>query len=316
MDIDFRLLRQAVALAEHRSFSRAAEALEISQPSLSRGIKELEARVGLPLFDRRRSGHAPTDFGRVFLEHAGHLLAGADDLDREVAQARGLVAGGLSIGFGAYAAELLAPACASRFAAANPGIRLRVRHEVPIAMPRLLRSRALDLAVGESSVLADDDAVEEIASLAPVQGHAIVRAGHPLTRRSRPTVGDLLAYPYAQVVMLPPRVLRPILAARGSAATSTFPAVECASVGMATRIVASSDAFTFASLGMIRTELRDGRLVPILRADWMRTAWSVVRLRGRIPSAAARDMVDVIRQAHDALLREEAALRRGSLDGD
>ncbi|MFM1991050.1 MAG: hypothetical protein RJA99_4007 [Pseudomonadota bacterium] len=315
MNVDLRLLRQALALAEHRSFSRAAEALDISQPALSRAIKELETRVGLPLFDRRRSGHAPTDFGRVFLEHASHLIAGADDLDREVAQARGLVAGGLSIGFGAYAAELLAPACASRFAATHPGIRLRVRQEVPVAIPRLLRSRTLDLAVAESSVLAEDEAVEEIASLAPVQGHAIVRAGHPLTRKARPTIDDLLAYPYAQVVMLPPRVLRPILAARGSTATSTFPALECASVGMATRIVASTDAFTFASLGMIRADLRDGRLVPILQADWMRTAWSIVRLRGRIPPNAVRDMVDVIREAHDALAREEAALSRERLGG-
>jgi len=309
VQFDLRLLRQALALAEHRSFSRAADALDVSQPSLSRGIKELETRVGLPLFDRRRSGHAPTDFGRVFLEHAAQMLAGAVDLEREVAQAKGLVAGEISVGFGAYAAELLAPACAPRFAATHPGIRLRVRQEVPVAMPRLLRSRTLDLAVAESSVLSDDEAVEEIAALEPVPGHAVVRRGHPLTRVARPTLADLLAFPYVQVVMLPPRVLKPILAARGSAAVPPFPAIECPSVGMAARIVATTDAFTFASLGMVRAELRTAQLVPILHADWMRTAWSIVRLRGRVLPPAVRDMVEVIGQAHVELLREEAALR-------
>jgi DNA-binding transcriptional LysR family regulator len=265
--------------------------------------------VGLPLFDRRRSGHAPTDFGRVFLEHAAQMLAGAVDLEREVAQAKGLVAGEISVGFGAYAAELLAPACAPRFAATHPGIRLRLRQEVPVAMPRLLRSRTLDLAVAESSVLADDEAVEEIAALEPVPGHAVVRRGHPLTRVARPTLADLLAFPYVQVVMLPTRVLKPILAARGSAAMPPFPAIECPSVGMAARIVATTDAFTFASLGMVRAELRTAQLVPILQADWMRTAWSIVRLRGRVLPPAVRDMVEVIGQAHVELLREEAALR-------
>ena len=310
MHVDLRLLRQALALAEHRSFSRAAEALDISQPSLSRGIKELETRVGLPLFDRRRSGHAPTDFGRVFLEHAAQLVAGAVDLEREVAQAKGLASGEVSIGFGAYAAELLAPACVPRFTATHPGIRLRLRQEAPGAMSRLLRSRTLDLVVGESSVLADDEAVEEIAALEPVHGHAIVRGGHPLTRRTRPTLADLLEFPYAQVVMLPPRALKPILAARGSAATPPFPAIECPSLGMAARIVATTDAFTFASLGMVRAELRAARMVPILQADWMRTAWSIARLRGRILPPAVRDMVEVIRQAHADLLREEAVLHR------
>jgi hypothetical protein len=64
------------------------------------------------------------------------------------------------------------------------------------------------------------------SAFAPVPGRAIVRRGHPLTRRARPSLVDLLAFPYAQVVMLPTRVLKPILAARGRAATPPFPAIE------------------------------------------------------------------------------------------
>ena len=111
MSIDLRLLRHAQALAEHGSFSRAAEALDIAQPSLSRGIKELETRVGLPLFIRSRSGHEPTDFGRVFLQHAAEVLSQVGDLEREVALAKGLGTGEVAVGLGCTW-----PRCSDRFA--------------------------------------------------------------------------------------------------------------------------------------------------------------------------------------------------------
>jgi DNA-binding transcriptional LysR family regulator len=309
MQIDLRLLRQAQALAEYGNFSRAAESLNIAQPSLSRGIKELEARVGLPLFERRRSGHRPTDFGRVFLDHAAELLAGLGDLEREVARAKGLVTGEIGVGFGAYAAEVLAPICAPAFVAAHPSLRLRVRMEEPAALARCLRSRAIDLAVGEASVLAEDESVEVVCTLEPVAGYVVVRSGHPLTRRSSFELSELLAYPFAQVVMLPTRVLRPILAARQDTRLPVFPAIECPSVHLAARIVASTDAFTFASLGMLRPQLEHGELVPLHQASWMRTDWVVGRLRQRVLSPPMAAMVEALQRAHTAILTEEAALR-------
>ena len=309
MHIDFRLLRQAQALAEHGSFSRAAEALNIAQPSLSRGIKELEARVGLPLFERRRSGHQPTDFGRVFLDHAAQLLAGVGDLEQEVARVKGLVTGELAVGFGAYAAEALAPVCAPVFVSKHPSLRLRVRMEEPSAMARSLRARTIDLAVGESSVLADDDAIEVMATLAPLTGYVVVRAGHPLTRQPHPAMSDVLAYPFAQVVMLPARLLKPMLAARGAASLPGFPAIECPSFNLAARIVATTDAFTFASLGTLREAMNRGELVPLLQAPWLHAEWSIARLRRRIMSPAMSDMVEALQHAHVQLLSDESVLR-------
>jgi DNA-binding transcriptional LysR family regulator len=309
MTFDLRLLRQAQALAKHRSFSRAAEALELSQPSLSRGIKELEGRVGLPLFERRRSGHVPTDFGRVFLEHAEQLLADLGDLEQEVARAKGLMVGEISVGFGAYAAEALASVAAPRFATTHPGMRLRVRMEEPAAMARSLRSRTIDLAVGESSVLAEDDSIELIATLEPMAGYVVVRAGHPLARRPSAELKEVLAYPFAQVVMLPTRVLRPLLSARGDASLPGFPAFECPSFGLAARLLASTDAFCFASLSMIRGELERGELVPILQAPWLSTAWGIAQLRRRILSPDMLDMVEELQRTHRQVLEDERSLR-------
>jgi len=314
MPIDLRLLRQAQALAEHGSFRRAAESLKIAQPSLSRGIKELEEQVGLPLFTRSRTGHEPTDFGRVFLQHAIAVLAGAGELDREIATAKGLAAGEISVAMGPYVAEILAPLCAARFCAAHPGMRLRILMNDPAAAFRSLRAGTVDLAIAEHSVLAGDDDLEFIARLPPIAGYVIVRAGHPLTERPRVDIADALDYPFAQVVMLPPRVLKPILdarratSARDARPSPPFPAVQCPTAQLAVRIVANSNAFTFATLGMVRHELERREIVPLFPAPWLRVEWGLVRSRKRSMSPAMNALAGELQRTYSEVLREETLL--------
>ena len=83
MALELQQLRQVVALAEHRSFVRAAAALHISQPALSRSIQHLERRFGSSLFVRSSSGVVPTDLGRLYIERARDLLRMADELEGE-----------------------------------------------------------------------------------------------------------------------------------------------------------------------------------------------------------------------------------------
>jgi len=314
MKIKLHLLRQARALAEHGNFSRAAAALNLSQPALSRSIKELEAQVGLQLFLRSRSSLELSDFGRVFMQHAANLILGAEDLEREVALARGLATGEISVGLGPYGMATLAPICVPAFAAAYPGVRLRILADTPSMLGRLVRMRALDLAVAEASVLESDEDLELVATLDPLPGYLVVRAGHPLTRRARISLADALEYPFAQVVMLPPRVLKPILASRHAMPASAgpsvpFPAIECPTLGLAADIVAKSDAFTFTSLGTVRAGLELGRFVAVLQEPWMHSSWAVVRLRKRTMSPAMTAFVEQLELANREVAREEARLR-------
>jgi DNA-binding transcriptional LysR family regulator len=314
MSIDLRLLRQAQALAEYGSFRRAAESLKIAQPSLSRGIKELEDQVGLPLFTRSRTGHEPTDFGRVFLQHALAVLAGANELDREIAMARGIAAGETTVAMGPYVADLLAPACAARFLAAHPAGRLRILTSDPGAAFRSLRAGTVDLAVAEQSMLADDEDLEFIARLPPIAGHVVVRSGHPLASKPGAGIAEALDYPFAQVVMLPPRALKPILAARrappaGDARpTPPFPALQCPTAHLAVRVVAESDAFTFATLGMVRNALERGEVVPLFQAPWIRVEWALARARKRSMSPSMATVAEAIQQAHAEVVQEENLL--------
>ena len=78
LDLDLRLVRYFTVVAEHRHFGRAAEALRVAQPSLSRQIRHLEQQLGARLLDRTPQGSRLTEAGEVFLPQARALLRSAD----------------------------------------------------------------------------------------------------------------------------------------------------------------------------------------------------------------------------------------------
>lgn len=313
MSIDLRLIRYAAALAEHGSFTRAADALGIAQPTLSRGIKDLESQVGLPLFTRSPHGAEATDFGYLFLQQAAAVSAQVADLEREVALAKGVQKGELAVGFGPYAAELLLPHALPRFVSAHPAVRIRIQVDSLEVLGRALRQRALDLVIGESTILEDDESIDIFEPLEPVKGYLFARAGHPFTMAGV-SPRDLLDYPLIQVSRLPPRGLKPLLEALGVPSTAGLarpvPAIECPTVPLAVATVIGSDALMMASLGMMKRELELGRVIPLFHESWMHTSWAFMKLRHRSLSPAATAFLAALRAAQAASVEEEAVLER------
>ena len=103
---ELRLLRHALALARYRNFARAAEALHLTQPSLSRSIAVLEKDLGVRLFDRSKSGVRPTAYGELLLQRGAALVGGEDELRREIQLLAGLETGTLCIGAGPYPPDI------------------------------------------------------------------------------------------------------------------------------------------------------------------------------------------------------------------
>ncbi len=313
VSIDLRLIRYAAALAEHRSFTRAAEALGIAQPTLSRGIRDLEAAVGLQLFARSRHGAEATDFGYVFLRQAAAVSAQVADLEREVSLAKGLHTGELAVGLGPYAAELLLPHALPRFVSSQPAVRLRIQVESLEVLGRALRQRALDLVVGEATILEGDESIDVFEPLEPIPAFVFVRAGHPLASADA-SLRDVLGYPLVQVSRLPPRVLKPFLDALGTSSTSgpsrPVPALDCPTVPLAIDVVLNSDAVMIASMGLMARALARGRAVPVFHAGWLRSGWSFMKLRHRALGPAATAFMADLRAAHAAAVAQDAALRR------
>ena len=127
MDINFRQLRAFVLAAETRSFTRTAEQLHLSQPSLSYVIRKLEEAVGVSLLTRNTRSVELTEAGAQFLPQARQLLHGLDDALREADAQRNLARGRVRFAALPSAAAAFIPSKIAGFIQRYPGIQIDLR---------------------------------------------------------------------------------------------------------------------------------------------------------------------------------------------
>ncbi|MFH8616902.1 LysR family transcriptional regulator [Streptomyces sp. NPDC017979] len=127
MDVDTRLLRSFVAVAEEGTLTRAAERLFVSQPALTKQVKQLEALLGVRLFTRSRTGMALTEAGRALAARVPDLLADWDRALRETKGTASLAGRVLRVGFLASAANEATPRIIAEFTRRRPGWRVDMR---------------------------------------------------------------------------------------------------------------------------------------------------------------------------------------------
>ncbi len=305
-------MRHVLVLTELGSFARAAVALHLSQPALSRSIQAVEQQVGAALFVRSSVGVTPTDIGRVLVQRARQVLQLADEINNEVLASRSLQTGQLCVGTGPYPIETIITPALTRFIAAYPliGVRLQLA-DWDLLLPRL-RSRELDFFVAEISTLEHEpDLVVE-----PMPEHALYFVGrreHPLALRDDVKPADTFGFPFAAPARIPPRLLTPMLAARahavgGAATARAFPSIECNVMSVVKRVVEGSDCLTALTLSSMAPELQDKRLTLIGSEPWMSVRYGIVSLKGNPTSAAATRLREFIFDAEAAVRLEEKAL--------
>lgn len=124
--MELRHLRYFLAVAEHLSYARAAEALRTSQPSLSQQIKQLERELGVLLFERTKRYVALTPAGLVLLPEAQGIIEATALLRARVGDEQGTLAGRLRLGAYPSATLGVLPRVLPSFRAAFPGIELAV----------------------------------------------------------------------------------------------------------------------------------------------------------------------------------------------
>jgi DNA-binding transcriptional LysR family regulator len=114
-------------VARRQNLSRAAEALFVSQPTLTARLQSLEAALGEQLFIRTRRGMRLTEAGDAFLPYAEHALRALADGRERLGELRRGVAGRLVLGAPPTVTTYTLPALLARFSAAHPGVRLAVK---------------------------------------------------------------------------------------------------------------------------------------------------------------------------------------------
>ncbi len=144
--MELRQLEYFVAVARHRHFGRAAEAVYVSQPALSQQVRRLEAELGLALLRRTSRGVELTPAGEDLLTRAETILAEVAGARGAMDEHAGVVRGAVRVA-ATTADALRLPEVLAAFHRDHPGVRLALRHASVGEVLALLRSGAVDLAV-------------------------------------------------------------------------------------------------------------------------------------------------------------------------
>lgn len=176
-----RQLQYLKLLAEHGSFSRAAEAAHVTQPTLSAGIQELERTLGAPVVDRARSGVILTAVGEETVERARDILARSEDLVQAARSAGRPLTGRFRMGVIPTVAPYMLPKALPALRRLYPELRLFLREDLTVRLVALLKTGALDaalIALPYDLTGIDTAAIEEDELLAAAPDN------HPLTARA------------------------------------------------------------------------------------------------------------------------------------
>lgn len=317
--IEVRLLEHALAVADQGSFALAAQALGISQSALSRSIQSLESQLETQLFDRSRRRVEPTDAGQIFLERARDIVARHQEFSREMGQLPQRERPIFTLAVGPYVAESIGAAAVARIIEVQPGVQYNLRVENWASAVKLVRWREADMAVAESSQLADDPELS-LTPLEKLQGYFVVRAKHPLLRQQSLDVSRVLSYPLVATSRLPPRIRAPLQSERGEGPAGgllAFPSVLCEQTSVMRALVARSNAVGMFYLSLIEKELADGSLVPLAcDAPWLHTEFGVVRHRHRPLAAHGEQLAQFILDTAADLYKKERMLARALRSSD
>ena len=176
-----RQLQYLKALADHGSFGRAAEAVHVTQPTLSAGIQELEKILGAPVVDRARSGLILTPVGAEALRRATSILSEAEALVQAARNAGKPLTGRFRLGVIPTVAPYLLPQALPALRERYPGLRLFLREDLTHRLIAALKAGQLDAAL---IALPYDMSGLEWAHVADDELLAAAPADHPLARES------------------------------------------------------------------------------------------------------------------------------------
>jgi DNA-binding transcriptional LysR family regulator len=309
MRITLRQLEHALALNEHGSFHRAAQAVHISQPALSRSIRNLELAVGSELFDRSGPRVKATTFGEAVLRRAADIVGQTQELGRELSLPQTAETDHLRIAMGPYPAELLAVEALGTLVRRHPGVRCTASVASWRQVGELVLNEAADLGIADLTGLRGDDRLE-VERVTQLDLLFFCRPDHPLLERRSLNVGDLESYPLA-FPRLPPgfEAYRPLDPIVDEATGDLLPYLDVNDSATARAVVAASDALGAATPVQIETAVRSGELrVLPFRAPWLAVELGFVRLRGRPISPAAAAYMQIVREIEPILTRRNQAL--------
>jgi DNA-binding transcriptional LysR family regulator len=286
--MDLKRWAHIVAVADRRSFVRAAEQVHLSQPALTRSIQAAEAELGLLLFDRSTQEVVATPAGEFVVARARQLVFNSRCLERDVELYRSRGLGDTAFGVGPFpAATFLSPLLAA-MRSEFPGIKLRVEISNWQLLLKRLLEEDVEFFVADTTDLPSDPHLH-VRALRQEPGGFYVRTGHPLTARKSVTLAQLWTHGVLSV-RLPAGVRAAMARLLGAGSPAELPlALECDDVEVLKDVALACDSVLAAPHAAVAQEVASGTLHPLKISGLppLSSEMGVVTLRGRTPSPMA-----------------------------
>jgi len=295
--VKFRHLQTFVEVARQKSVMKAAELLHVSQPAVTKTIRELEEALGVSVFERDGRGIRITRYGEVFLRHAGAALTALRQGVDAVSHGRLGDAPPIRIGALPTVSSRIMPRAMTLFLGEKTGSRVKIVTGENAVLLEQLRVGDLDLVVGR---LAAPEKMQGFSfeHLYSEQVVFVVRAGHPLLGGRQSVFEGLEAYP----VLMPTRasIIRPFverfLIVNGVAGIPHH--IETVSDAFGRAFVRQSDAIWIISAGVVAADLEDGILVALdLDTTDTRGPVGLTMRNDAVPSLPLSILIQALREA-------------------
>jgi DNA-binding transcriptional LysR family regulator len=290
-----RRLQVFHAVAKHLSFTKAAEALFMTQPAVTFQIRQLEERFNTRLFDRTHGHIALTGAGVITLDYAERILALSAELDTRLTELSGQMAGTLLIGASTTIADFLLPEVLGEFKSRFPAVLLRLFVANSEAVQDRIAERSLDLGFieGDShlpSLVTDVCCDDEL--------HVVCAPSHPLAKQKSATPKSLMEHAY---ISREPgsgtrEVIDHYLLKNGVSPDSLQVVMEAGSPEAIKGLVATGLGFAIMSRATFAKEMLLGRLIQIPLSPPLNRHFSVVYPKERFHSRLVNGFVEFAKE--------------------
>ncbi|HEX9446196.1 MAG TPA: LysR family transcriptional regulator [Candidatus Binatia bacterium] len=298
--MDTYRLQVFLECARLKNFSRAAEVLHISQPSISLHIRDLEEWCGTDLFERRGRRVELTEAGARLKEHAQRVLTSLDTARQDVQEVLGLGRGRLAVGGSGLPGTYMLPKVLSMFKARYPKLEMYMKFGVSAQVEQLLQEDSVELAMFSrepklKGLVAEPYGASGMVIAAP--------AGHPLAQKRKVTLKEVASEPF---------VLREPESAGGEIVRKYF-----SEHGLAINV-----AMELSSHEAIKVAVAEGLGVSAIARRWLLNEQAlkqiailkvpefklqihhrIVRREGRLLSRAAKTFLQFLRDQKPAMSR-------------
>lgn len=263
-------LAALVTASETGSLRRAADKMHLSQPALSRSIRELEAEVGVKLLDRTALGVEPTVYGKALILRSRIVEAELRQARDDIAHLRAATQGDLRIGATPVAAFSLLPTVLAQIKKARPNLRVTVSDGIGAGLLNRLRQGDFDFAFGR--IFDDVDPHEfNIEVLFSDSLVVFARRDHPLAKEKRLSKIDWEKYEW-------------ILPGSDSPARTALQRTFYEKTGQAPRCVMDSDSFMTMLTVISQTDLLGVAPHELFRIAWLQETFVTLDLGLKLPS--------------------------------